>query len=261
MTSGDPHVPGSVNLRDTGGLPAGRGRTRFGVLFRSGNLAQLHDDGVSAIGRLGIRTIVDLRAHDEVAHAPSRIDSLPVATAHVPLFLGSVTSFFSQDMSLSDMYRSLAEESGEQIVAAIRAVLGDPPALVHCTVGKDRTGVTVAIALAAAGVDREAIIADYARTEGLLPEWRNRDIVARLKQRHPEAVHLEELATRSPAPVMRAFLDDLEKRYGSAAGFLLAHGLTDQEVQRLRGVLVEEDGTVAERAAAAEKDLASNDSG
>lgn len=255
MTSDDPHVPGSVNLRDTGGLPAGRGTTRSGVLFRSGNLAQLHDDGVAALGRLGIRTIVDLRADDEVAHAPSRVGSLGVTTAHVPLFLGSVTSFFTQDMSLSDMYRSLAEESGEQIVTAIRAILGDPPALVHCTVGKDRTGVTVAIALAAAGVDREAIIADYARTEGLLPEWRNRDIVARLKQRHPEAVHLEELATRSPAPVMRAFLDDLDERYGSVAGFLVAHGLGQDEVRRLREVLVEE------ATGASEKDLASNDSG
>ncbi|NYF15928.1 protein-tyrosine phosphatase [Microbacterium sp. AK009] len=260
MTPGDPLVPGSVNFRDTGGLPAGHGRTRSGVLFRSGNLAQLDDDGVAAIERLGIRTVVDLRADDEVAHAPSRVESLPVTTAHVPLFLGSVTSFFTQDMSLSDMYRSLAEESGAQIVTAIRAILDDPPALVHCTVGKDRTGVTVAVALAAAGVDREAIVADYARTEGLLPEWRNRDIVARLRQWHPEAVHLEELATRSPAPVMRAFLDDLETRYGSAAGFLTAHAMTEQEVRRLRDVLVEED-TVADSSAPAEKDLASNDSG
>ena len=250
MTAGDPHVPGSVNFRDTGGLPAGRGRTRSGVLFRSGNLAQLHDDGVAAIERLGIRTIVDLRADDEVAHAPSRVESLPVATAHVPLFLGSVTSFFTQDMSLSDMYRSLAEESGAQIVSAIRAILDDPPALVHCTVGKDRTGVTVAVALAAAGVDRDAVIADYARTEGLLPEWRNRDLVARLKQWHPEAVHLEELATRSPAPVMRAFLDDLDTRYGSPAGFLVAHGFTEDEVRRLREVLVDEGSLAPEIASA-----------
>ena len=34
----------------------------------------------------------------------------------------------------------------------------------HCAVGKDRTGFTVALALAAVGVDDELIVADYAKT-------------------------------------------------------------------------------------------------
>ena len=33
--------------------------------------------------------------------------------------------------------------------------------LVHCAAGKDRTGVVVALALDAAGVDRETIVSDY----------------------------------------------------------------------------------------------------
>lgn len=239
MRPTDPEVAGSVNLRDIGGLPAGAGRTRSGVLYRSGNLAQLPEEGVAALGALGIRRIIDLRAADEVRHALSRVEDLAVTTQHVPLFLGSVSSFFREDMSLADMYRSLAEDSAEGLVTAIRGILADQPVLIHCTVGKDRTGVTVAVALAAVGVDREAVIADYARTESLLPEWRNRDVVRRLKELHPEAVHLEELATRSPAPVMRAFLAELDERYGSVAGFLRAHGLTDDELARLRSVLVE----------------------
>ena len=52
----------------------------------------------------------------------------------------------------------------------MRGIIADQPVLVHCTVGKDRTGVTVALTLAAAGVDDdEAVVADYARTEELLP--------------------------------------------------------------------------------------------
>ena len=74
--------------------------------------------------------------------------------------------------------------------------------------------------------------------------------MARLKQWHPEAVHLEELATRSPAPVMRAFLDDLDTRYGSPAGFLVAHGFTEDEVRRLREVLVDEGSLAPEIASA-----------
>ena len=120
----------------------------------------------------------------------------------------------------------------------VRGILADQPVLVHCTVGKDRTGVTVAVTLAAAGVDLDAVVADYARTEGLLPEWRNQRIVEKLRELHPEARHLEDLATRSPAPVMAGLLDDLTARYGSPSGYLLAHGMTDAELAALRDVLV-----------------------
>lgn len=234
----DPDVPGAVNLRDVGGLPAGRAVTRHGVLFRSGNLAQLDEQGRQALGGLQLRRIIDLRADDEVAYAPSRIDGLDVVTQRVPLFLGSVESFFAEDISLGEMYRRLVEDSSAGVVDVVRGIVSEQPVLVHCTVGKDRTGVTVALTLAAAGVDLEAVIADYARTEGLLPEWRNRHVVGLLRSMHPEAVHLEDLATRSPAPVMRALLEGVAERYGSPADYLQAHGLGDDEIAELRRVLL-----------------------
>jgi protein-tyrosine phosphatase len=235
----DPVVPGAVNFRDVGGLPAGSARTRSGVLFRSGNLAQLDDAGIAAIGGLGIRRIIDLRADDEVAHAPSRVGTLDVRTQRVPLFLGSVASFFADDIPLEEMYRRLVDDSAERVVEVVRGITADQPVLVHCTVGKDRTGVIVALTLAAAGVESEAVVADYARTEGLLPEWRNTRVVAMLRSMHPEAVHLEDLATRSPAPVMRELLSGLTARYGSPADYLRAHGMGDDEIVELRRVLLQ----------------------
>ncbi|WP_169581594.1 tyrosine-protein phosphatase [Microbacterium thalassium] len=236
--SGDPVVSGAVNLRDVGGLPAGASVTRHGVLFRSGNLAQLDGEGTRALGALGLRRIIDLRADDEVSWAPSRIEGLDVVTQRVPLFLGSVESFFADDISLDEMYRRLVDDSSAGVVEVVRGIVTDQPVLVHCTVGKDRTGVTVALTLAAAGVDLEAVVADYARTEGLLPEWRNRRVLSMLRSMHPEAVHLEDLATRSPAPVMRALLHGVHERYGSAADYLQAHGMTADEVAELRRVLL-----------------------
>ena len=96
--------------------------------------------------------------------------------------------------------------------------------------------------LDAVGVERDAVIADYARTETLLPPERNARIVAYLRQAHPEARNLEELATRSPAPVMRELLDDLDARFGSTAGYLRAHGITGDELAQLRRTLVDESG-------------------
>jgi len=233
-------IPGAVNFRDVGGLPAGNGTTRRGVLYRSGNLAHLEQEGVDALRMLGVRRIIDLRADEEVSHAPSRVDGLDIETVRVPLFLGSVASFFERDTSLAQMYRAMVDDSASRVLEVIRGLLAEQPVLVHCTVGKDRTGVTVALALIAAGVEEDAVIADYARTEGMLPEWRNRDIVGELKKLHPEAVNLEELATRSPARVMRALLDDLTDRFGSPAGYLRAGGLREDEIAELRRVLVAE---------------------
>ncbi|GAA5204054.1 tyrosine-protein phosphatase [Microbacterium jejuense] len=234
----DPVVPGAVNLRDVGGLRAGSAVTRHGVLFRSGNLARLDPTGTRALAELHLRRIIDLRADDEVVREPSRLDGVDVVTQRVPLFLGSVESFFRDDLSLDEMYRHLVDDSSGGVVDVVRGILADQPVLVHCTVGKDRTGVTVALTLAAAGVDAEAVVADYARTEGLLPEYRNRRVVEMLRAMHPEAQHLEELATRSPAPVMRALLDDVTRRYGSAAEYLSAHGLAGDELAELRRVLL-----------------------
>lgn len=237
--AGIPDVPGAVNLRDVGGLPAGTRRTRAGVLYRSGSLAHLDARGVAGLGRLQVRRVIDLRADDEVEHAPSRLpDDDPPTMQRVPLFLGSVASFFARDLSLDDLYRTILEDSAAGVVDVVRGVIADQPVLVHCTVGKDRTGVTVAVALAAAGVDRAAVVADYARTEALLPEWRSRQTVAGLRRMHPEAVHLEELAIRSPAAVMDRMLEGLSVRYGSAAGYLRAHGMADDELNELRRVLL-----------------------
>lgn len=231
------HVEGVFNVRDVGGMPAEGGRIREGRLLRSGNLVAATPAGLSELEQR-ISHIVDLRDDQEVASAPSA--TTEIATTHLPLFLGSVASFFEDDMSLDEMYQQLLEESGERLADAIRIIARGEPTLVHCTVGKDRTGVTVALALAAVGADREAIIRDYALTASMLPHERNRRIVAFLEVQHPEARHAVALATLSPADVMRRVLEQVDARWGSASGYLTANGLTEADLAALRRALVEE---------------------
>ena len=238
-------VEGVNNLRDVGGMPAAGGRIRSGVLLRSGQLSTATPRGADALSEL-VSHIVDLRDGEEGA-AGHHIRLRPAEpteiagpdTTHLPLFLGSVRSFFEADTSLDDLYLHLLEESGERLVAAVRIVAAGQPTLIHCTVGKDRTGVTVALALAAVDADREAIIADYALTESQLPPERSQRIAAYLRSQHPEAVHAVALATQSPAPVMRRLLERVDERWGSAADYLRANGLTDAELDALRAALVE----------------------
>ncbi|WP_223625736.1 tyrosine-protein phosphatase [Microbacterium sp. EST19A] len=230
-------IDGVNNVRDVGGIPAEGGRIRAGILLRSGQLSGATTAGVNAL-RGSVQHIVDLRDGEEVAAEPTEIEG--PATTHLPLFLGSVRSFFEDDTSLDDLYLHLLEESGERLVEAIRIIAAGRPTLVHCTVGKDRTGVTVALALSAVGADREAVIADYALTESQLPAQRSQRIADYLRAQHPEALHAVALATQSPAPVMRRLLEQVDERWGSAAGYLRAQGMTDEELVALKKALVEE---------------------
>jgi protein-tyrosine phosphatase len=229
-------VGGVNNVRDVGGMPAAGGRIRQGVLLRSGQLSGATAKGAEEL-RGRVAHIVDLRDGEEVAAEPSEI--VGPDTTHLPLFLGSVRSFFETDTSLEDLYLHLLEESGERLVEAIRIIAAGEPTLVHCTVGKDRTGVTVALALSAVGADREAVIEDYAMTESQLPPERNRRISAYLTELHPEAVNAVALATQSPAPVMRRLLEVVDERWGSAADNLRAQGMTEAELDGLVAALVE----------------------
>lgn len=230
-------VDGVWNVRDVGGMPAEGGRIRAGALLRAGQLSRITPAGVAVLNDR-IDHIIDLRGTEEVAAEPSG----PIAadTTHLPLFLGSVRSFLETDISLENLYLHLLTHSGDRLVSAARIIAaGGGRTLVHCTLGKDRTGVTVALVLAAAGADRNAIVADYALTESQLPRERSRQIVAYLRARRPDAVHAVALATQSPSPVMRSFLETVDAQWGSAAGYFVAKGLTSAELHALREALIE----------------------
>ena len=232
-------ISGAINARDVGGLAAARARTRRGVLLRSGSLARLDDAGREQLRAFGLRRIIDLRADDEVTREPSALGDLQVTTRRAPLFLGSSESFFAEDLSLSTLYRRLVDESAPLIVDVVRDITQGHPVLVHCTAGKDRTGVTVALTLAAAGVDEDAIIADYARTESALPPRRTAAVLAFAKQNYPDARNLAQLVGGSPAEAMAELLADLRARYGAPVEYLRAHGLGDDEIAELGRVLIE----------------------
>ncbi len=59
-------------------------------MFRSAHLGNLTDEDRAALGRLGMRTIVDLRGVDEAAETPHRVDGVEcrIVGAHIEPAVG-----------------------------------------------------------------------------------------------------------------------------------------------------------------------------
>lgn len=233
-------VRGFRNLRDLGGLPRTGGSPVIpGRLLRSD-----FPDTDSPLGS-ELRTIsqvIDLRGAEEVMEAPSPFPGLGIPVVQVPLFAGSAASFVAQRVTLSTMYQHLLGEAGTSFAMVAGAVETAPAGavLIHCTAGKDRTGLAVALILEAVGVDRAAVVADYALTEqNLGPNWLA-DRIAVLQPHHQiDLREVAELLAGSPAVALRQSLEYLDAEWGSAAGYLAAHGFGEASRRRLEFRLTE----------------------
>ena len=126
----------------------------------------------------------------------------------------------------------------DSVVGAVREIArADGAVLVHCAAGKDRTGTVVALALDAAGVPRELIVEDY-----LVTGERIEQILERLRGSETYRAELEGHDPRRHAPVegtIERLLELVDSEHGGAAEWLLANGLTEHELELLRGRLLQ----------------------
>jgi protein-tyrosine phosphatase len=121
----------------------------------------------------------------------------------------------------------------------VAAIADAPPGavLVHCAGGKDRTGAIVAVVLSFLGVGDDEIADDYALTslslDPIITEW--------LDSQSSDPAERERLRALA-MPSREAMLQTLahhRERYGSAEAYLRGGGVTDEQLARLRGRLLE----------------------
>jgi protein-tyrosine phosphatase len=171
-------LEGGSNFRDRGGYRTADGRTvRHGLVFRSAHLGNLTDTDRREIGRLGVRTIVDLRGINEAAETPHRIEGTgaTIIGAHIEPGIGERIRGAIADGSaspelmahfLTEHYRDYPRRCAPGF-RTLFATLSDGtnrPLVFHCTAGKDRTGFASALILHALGVADEVIAEDYLLT-------------------------------------------------------------------------------------------------
>ena len=231
-------LPGTLNLRDLGGYPAaGGGTVRWRTLLRSDALHRLDGAGRAALARLGLRTVIDLRTDEEVRAAPTALDHTGARTCHVPLFSDAAIRRLPPE--LAAIYRYMIDDCGPAIAEAVGRLCagGALPGLIHCSAGKDRTGLVTALVLDAIGVPDEVIAADYAMSSAYLDPEAARAI-RRVRAVSGVGRWLDLGALGSPPQVIETALARIRAQAGSGRGYLTRHGLPPSALDRLRAALV-----------------------
>jgi hypothetical protein len=240
--------PELLGFREVAGLRTeDGGRIRPGLLYRSGT-PQFLD--LTTARRLvedtGIRSTIDLRLPHEVAQeGRGPRDALGIRHVPHPVRVGSLVAAGSAvapmpgDDPVVQTYLRYHDDGAGEIVGILPDLLrpGTLPTLVHCTVGKDRTGVVVALLLAAVGVRSDDIVADYAAGAA--------DVAPAMERLRGMASYGDAVAVYPPATwvveaeAMRRFLDTVAERHGGVRPFLHANGVPPAIVEELTEVLVE----------------------
>ncbi|MFQ5557039.1 MAG: tyrosine-protein phosphatase [Acidimicrobiales bacterium] len=233
-------LDGPVNFRDIGGHPVDGGAwIRWGRVYRADSLASLTDADQERLVDLGVGHVFDLRTDVEVRRAPDR---LPAEIAYERLAMssdgrgrrtllqrigdGELTAFSEADMVAG--YVRMLESFGPSVIRRIVARVADGGAIVvHCTAGKDRTGLVAMVLLALAGADDGHILDDYELSARHRPPDPPEALVAEIERVGLDPRRFESMWA-SPRSVMRATLERVRSRWGSVAGYLVEIGVDDQ---------------------------------
>ncbi|MER5631849.1 tyrosine-protein phosphatase [Streptomyces nitrosporeus] len=189
----DTELTGVRNFRDVGGLPTTDGRrVRFGRLYRSGHLAHATGADTAFLASLGLHTVFDFRNAADRKLDGHDVELPGVRNVGIPLSdpadgaefwrlvrngdIGQLRSILAGTKGRDRMiasYRTIIKDRTAEHSRVLHALAEDSmPALMHCAAGKDRAGLSIAVTLLAAGVEKDAIEADYLKSDDVRRRYR-----------------------------------------------------------------------------------------
>lgn len=194
-------MQGIHNFRDFGGYKTKDGKLiKKGLLYRSGGLHKATDADLDELAALGIKTICDLRSEQERIMEPDRIPDVspvtffnismrPIVDYHSRSLQRLFSLMFGEERRTDYIaesykaYRDYATGYLPQLRALFKRISNPEnlPLLVHCSAGKDRTGVVSSLIQQMLGVPVDVAMDDYLITNQNMDAY-NADVMRRLSK-------------------------------------------------------------------------------
>ena len=242
------HYPfeGCFNFRDIGGYLNQDGkRVKKGLYFRAGRQDRMSDKDLSLLSDLKISTQIDLRKPDEVLdQGKGPLEAMGTKYINIAVIPEGGSDQLSRlvgDTGISGKRYLGYLEFGPTSWLRLFGILaneGNLPVVLHCTAGKDRTGVSTAFLLSVLGVSREVIEADYLLTN--LDTERQADFIESTVG-YPEGYDRERMMAIAGVPetAMKDFLDGVESKWGTVVEYLEKIGATQEQMDAIRANFLE----------------------
>lgn len=250
-----------LNFRELGGYTTIDDRTiKKGLIYRSGALGLMNEEELALFKSLRIRTIIDFRSK-------KRRDALPDPVFDSCEQIQTCAAFenIREDLnySVKEFFRMLVDEDQHGNLASVwvssihaslvysneaykemfrRLLNRETPLLIHCTQGKDRTGIGAILILLALGVNEKQIEYDYM----LSNEYRKEIIQKKIQSCGPlpdlsENFETAVIAKEGVIPeASHMILAEIQERYDTYEAFLYQeYGLCEEDLSSLREYYLE----------------------
>ena len=244
----DRHYPfeGCFNFRDIGGYLNQDGkRVKKCLYFRTGRQDRMTEKDLSQLSDLKISNQIDLRKPDEVLdQGKGPLEAMGanyINIAVIPEGGSDQLSKLVGDTGISGKRYLGYLEFGPTSWLRLFGILADQdnlPVVLHCTAGKDRTGVSTAFLLSVLGVNRDVIEADYLLTN--FDTERQADFIESTVG-YPDGYDRESMISAAGVPkdAMKDFLDGVESKWGSAVEYLKKIGVSEEQMEMVRNNFLE----------------------
>ena len=240
MRDRDIVLEGMVNVRDLGGFRTATGQTtRYNVFLRGDAPYRISDGARQRIVDAGLRTVIDMRYAHELAQRPNRFAGFPsVDFRHIPLYVEtSYMGMIRQFRDLGGWYCTIIDQGNKPIFDILEVLArAEGSCLLHCYIGKDRTGIISALLLNVVGVSTEDIIEDY-----LLSQKKLQAIHAEIQSVRPFFVPKAQFESLIAAKreYITTLMAHISNTYTNAEGYMHAIGVTDETIAQIRHKLIE----------------------